>query len=233
MADLRLKTSDRLISVYYDTVNRLGQLHFDYELAVRSAFQDLLTACCRKHSWTFVPEFLIERPRKKPLRVDGALVDEFRLTRGMWEAKDKDDHLPSEAKKKLDLGYPSKNIIFQSPYRALLFQNGIRVGISDDITKPENLVELLQRFFAYREPHHDEWDAAVDRFQSEIPQIAGGIKQLIAKERKASAFADNFARFCQVCRQSINPNISDDVVEEMLIQHLLTERIFRDRKSVV
>ena len=29
------------------------------------------------------------------------------------------------------------------------------------------------------------------------------------------------------CRQSINPNLSEAAVEEMLIQHLLTERIFR------
>ena len=30
-----------------------------------------------------------------------------------------------------------------------------------------------------------------------------------------------------LCRQSINPNLSDEAVETMLIQHLLTERIFR------
>ena len=31
----------------------------------------------------------------------------------------------------------------------------------------------------------------------------------------------------QLCRQSINPNLAESAVEEMLIQHLLTERIFR------
>ena len=33
--------------------------------------------------------------------------------------------------------------------------------------------------------------------------------------------------FHEKCRQSINPNLSEAAVEEMLIQHLLTERIFR------
>ena len=30
-----------------------------------------------------------------------------------------------------------------------------------------------------------------------------------------------------LCRESINPELTDEAVEEMLIQHLLTERIFR------
>jgi predicted helicase len=36
-----------------------------------------------------------------------------------------------------------------------------------------------------------------------------------------------FDDFLALCRQSINPNLSAQAVEEMLIQHLLTERIFR------
>ncbi len=36
-----------------------------------------------------------------------------------------------------------------------------------------------------------------------------------------------FDDFYALCRQAINPNLSEDAVERMLIQHLLTERIFR------
>ena len=32
-----------------------------------------------------------------------------------------------------------------------------------------------------------------------------------------------------LCRQAINPNLSDEAVETMLIQHLLTERTVRRR----
>jgi hypothetical protein len=38
--------------------------------------------------------------------VDGALLDNFRLTHGFWEAKDMRDDLPKEARKKFALGYP-------------------------------------------------------------------------------------------------------------------------------
>ena len=40
------------------------------------------------------------------------------------------------------------------------------------------------------------------------------------------AFISAFADFHEKCRQSINPNLSEAAVEEMLIQHLLTEQIF-------
>ncbi|MGO9246558.1 MAG: type ISP restriction/modification enzyme [Verrucomicrobiia bacterium] len=36
-----------------------------------------------------------------------------------------------------------------------------------------------------------------------------------------------FEDFCSLCRGSLNPNISVEAVEEMIIQHILTERIFR------
>ena len=45
--------------------------------------------------------------------------------------------------------------------------------------------------------------------------------------RRTGAFITAFADFHAKCRQSINPNLSEAAVEEMLIQHLLTERIFR------
>jgi len=51
---------------------------------------------------------------------------------------------------------------------------------------------------------------------------------LIEGERKSnSAFIERFAAFAEVCRESINPDLKDEAVEEMLVQHLLTERIFR------
>ena len=35
-----------------------------------------------------------------------------------------------------------------------------------------------------------------------------------------------FDAFYETCKESLNPNLSENAVEEMLIQHLLTERIF-------
>ena len=52
--------------------------------------------------------------------------------------------------------------------------------------------------------------------------------ELIEKERGTNRqFATAFRAFHEKCCQSINPDLSEAAVEEMLIQHLLTERLFR------
>jgi hypothetical protein len=48
------------------------------------------------------------------------------LHRGLWEAKDTDDDLEVEIKKKMAKGYPLTNTIFEDTRRAVLFQNGGR-----------------------------------------------------------------------------------------------------------
>ena len=71
--------------------------------------------------------------------------------------------MEKEIKRKLEQGYPGNNIIFQSPEKAILYQKGVRQGLNEDITDPDNLVDLLKEFFEYREPQHEEWEAAVSR----------------------------------------------------------------------
>lgn len=160
--------------------------------------------------------------------MDGAVLDSFTLKHGFWEAKDLKDQLEKEIKKKLEQGYPRSNIIFQSPEKAILYQKGVRQGLNEDITDPDNLVDLLKEFFKYREPQHEEWEAAVADFSSRILEIAAAVKAIIEKERKTNKkFVASFEGFVLLCRQAINPNLSDAAVETMLIQHLLTERIFR------
>ena len=67
-----------------------------------------------------MPEFSIERKGAAAIRVDGAVLDDFHLTRGLWEAKDSHDDLEKEIKAKLAIGYPKQNIIFLAPERAAL-----------------------------------------------------------------------------------------------------------------
>ena len=74
----------------------------------------------------------------------------------------------------------------------------------------------------------DNWHTAVADFRAHVPALASKLKELIDKQHQAdSAFQNAFADFYQICRTSINPDLSQDAVEEMLIQHILTERIFR------
>ena len=68
----------------------------------------------------------------------------------------------------------------------------------------------------------------MEEFKTVVPALAESLLTLIKGERQHNrAFRQAFARFAALCRDAINSNIADAAVEEMLIQHLLTERIFR------
>ena len=165
--------------------------------------------------------------RKKRIVVDGALIDTFQLPHGYWEAKDIHDDLPSEVLRKFERGYPRDNILFQTPHRAILWQNN--QGVLDaDLTDPTQLIHTLETFFSHRPQEYTEWEEAVAQFRERVPALGKGLAELIERERGANReFTAAFTAFHEKCRQSINPNLSEAAVEEMLIQHLLTERIFR------
>ncbi len=140
MQTLELKPTQKPIQNYYAALRQFEELGVRHETAVRSAFQNLLAHCARQHNWTLVPEWEIRRPRRMPLRVDGALLDDFRLTHGYWEAKDIHDNLQKEVRRKFEAGYPRDNILFQTPHHALLYQNdtlAIDADLSSHSTKCE------------------------------------------------------------------------------------------------
>lgn len=229
MEILNLKPASKVVTTYYQELEAYARLGVTHEMAVRDAFQALLKACCSQAGLTFVGEWKIKRKGRGALSVDGAMVGFDELARGYWEAKDEQDDLSREVKSKFAVGYPKDNIIFQSPKRAMLYQNG-RLVLDADITRPENLVGALKQFFEYRAPQIEQWEEAAAKFQERVPELAESVIKLIERERKSNnkRFVTAFDDFKEICRASINPNISDKAVEEMLIQHLLTERIFRN-----
>lgn len=227
MSQFKLKPNHAPVKAYYETLARFGKGNFDKEGNIRGAFEDLLKHCARPFGWMVVPEYPIPRKGRNPLSVDAALLDAFNLPRGYWEAKDEHDKLEAEMKKKFEAGYPRSNILFQRPTRALLFQDG-RIAFNDSIEDPQKLVDVLRLFFEWRQPDHDTWDRAVIDFSARIPDIARGVLTLIETEHKTNrTFVERFTDFANLCRESINPDLKDEAVEEMLVQHLLTERIFR------
>ena len=97
-----------------------------------------------------------------------------------------------------------------------------------DITEPARLIAALQYLFAYVPPALDNWQTAVADFREHVPALANGLKELIDQRHETDpGFKEAFADFYDTCRTAINPELSQDAVEEMLIQHILTERIFR------
>jgi hypothetical protein len=55
------------------------------------------------------------------------------------------DDLKKEDKSKVAAGYRLTNILFQSPNRAVLYQDN-RIALDCDLTKLENLIEIVQLF---------------------------------------------------------------------------------------
>ena len=226
MPEVNIKTTHKPIKTYYTELEKYAQLGAENEGSVRAAFQSLLQHYCGQFDFTLLCEKTLHTADNRRITPDGEIVDAYGLPHGYWEAKDTQDDLHIEANKKFSAGYPSKNIVLQSPTHALLYQNG-QLQLDLDITDSHNLVQVLQTFFAYREENISAWHAAVAEFREIVPELGEKLAALIETERQNNPhFHDAFSKFHQQCQNSINPNLSIAAVEEMLIQHLLTERIF-------
>ena len=222
-----LKPTHKSITTYYAALEGYQQHGITHETAVRAAFQALLEACARQMNWTLICEYTLRIPGRNPIRLDGALLDKHNLPRGTWEAKGVKGNLRVEIEKKFDAGYPDDNILFQTPERAILYQNGREV-MDADITEPETLVAVLKAFFGYEREHAAEWETAVAGFKTIVPELKREAKELIqTRHRESERFRTVFADFHQLCQTAVNPNLSEATVEEMLMQHFLTERTFR------
>ncbi len=246
MPTLNIKPTHKAITAYYAALDRYRQHGISHETAVRAAFQALLEVGARQLNWTLVCEYTLNIGRRdlpvsmqsrgtgpratvRPgtIRLDGALLDAYSLPRGTWEAKGVHGNLRAEIEKKFDAGYPQDNILFQTPERAILYQNGREV-MDADITEPAPLVAVLKAFFGYERAHAAEWEAAVTAFRALVPELKREAKALIqTRHRESARFRNAFADFHQLCQNAIHPALAESAVEEMLLQHLLTERTFR------
>jgi hypothetical protein len=222
-----IKASHKALQAYYDQLHAYDAQGVGHESALRSAFQNLLAETAKARGWTLVPELSL-KVRGKTVRPDGTLRDDqWHLPRGYWEAKDTDDVLDDEIRKKVARGYPLVNTIFEDTRQAVLFQNGTEV-FRIDPRDPGRLADLLNQFYDHTERDIEGFEQAVGEFQERIPHLAQG---LLAKIREAHAavprFQAAFDALLELCQTSLNPNLSVAAVDEMLVQHLLTERLFR------
>ena len=227
MEKLNLKPTHKPIKDYYKALQQYDQYNLTHEGTVSNPFAILLDICAKKVNATFAPQYPMRAAAGNNIFIDGAIISEYRLPIAYWEAKDMDDDLSKAIQEKRDKGYPFNNILFQNPERAILFQNEQEV-LNTDITDPKNLVESLQHLFAYSDTTFNDWYEAVDKFSDRIPALADKLKELVEEQHKTNAaYKAAFAKFYQTCQSAIDPDLSQAAVEEMLIQHILTERIFR------
>ena len=193
------------------------------ETQTRAAFRSLLEKISEERGYYFVEEFPVGKNGKR--KVDGAVQDEY-SSLGYWEAKDDKDDLDNEIKKKIAAGYPVSNIIFEDTKQAVLWQNKKEIE-RYDLKQGEQVARLLEKFFGHTEADREGFEVAVRDFITKIPELAGALKKKIDGESENARFKKAFGNFFVTCQTALNPQIKESAVKEMLIQHLLTERLFR------
>ena len=194
------------------------QAQANYELGVRAAFQNLLVDAARSVNWTLAPEQTLDHG----IRPDGVLRDANNLRRGYWEAKGPKSNLDREIEEKIRKGYPLTNTLFENTKRAVLYQ-GKRKVLDCDMQQIDDVSDLLQQFLTYTEPHIEKFQTAVLEFKERIPPLAHKLLHILEDQYKRNRqFITAFNTFASVCRTSLDTNLSDKEIHEMLVQHLLT-----------
>ena len=200
-----IKPSHRAIQRYYDSLKAFDGQHVEHESAVRSAFQNLLAETAKARDWVLIPELTHNTggggggAAHRDVRPDATVRDQNSLPRGYWEAKDSADSLDAEIEKKKAKGYPLSNILFEDTRTAVLYQNKFEV-LRVDLHNREKVADLLNRFYSYAEPEIERFDHAVAEFKTRVPQLAGGLSELIKKAHGANKrFETAFGEFLVVC----------------------------------
>ncbi|MEP7288778.1 MAG: N-6 DNA methylase [Chloroflexota bacterium] len=221
-----IKPTHKAIQTYYQTLKSYADLNQTHETGVRTAFIRLLEDTAKQQSWTLVTE-VGQKVEGRTIRPDATLYKSA-VPRGYYEAKDTKDDLDTEIRKKTAKNYPLSNIIFEDTRQAVLYQNKHEVYRVTDLKDPSQLAHLLSTFYAYTEPVLDNYDQALAQFKEQVPRLAGGLVTLIETAHKTDkTFTATFDAFFELCKTALNPNISRAAVDEMLVQHLLTERLIR------
>src|SRR6266536_1524227 len=220
-AELTSAILNKAVGRYYKELQDYAS-QAEHELAWRPAFQNLLAEMARRINLTLVHEMTI-RGRIRP---DGVLCNAFNIRLGYWEAKGPKGNLEVEIQDKIKAGYPLENALFENTRQAILYQAGQRYNFNLQVQA--DVTTLLRRFLTYQKPDIANFEQEVIEFKEQIPNIAKRLLELINEEQQRNrAFVAALGDFTELCRTTLNPHIGQEEIKEMLIQHLLTERLFR------
>ncbi len=217
----------QLINQYYNRREKVEQYGGSKkETAIRNEFYNLVNHYCEKKNLILVAELDIRLKNGKTITPDGIVKNALRLDFGYWESKANVD-LEYEIEEKIRKGYPLTNTIFEDSKQIILYQDGNRRRVAK-MREPIELDNILNEFISFEPQQVTEFNKAVEFFKQDIPQIVKVLRKMIDEQEANSAgtFLANRRSFLALCQESINPNITIQDVNEMLIQHILTEEIF-------
>jgi predicted helicase len=216
--------SQKAINQYYNKIDQYQRFGGTYnESSIRRAFANLLEEYCSPKNLILVNEIRLKRSLKRP---DGTVKDALQLDWGHWESKGPEVNLDEEMSKKFELGYPKFNIIFENSVEIVLIQQGSEL-MRGSMREADFLHRVLTAFVSYERPEIKDFRQAIEKFREDVPHIIEALRTMIAEQAKTNqTFQQTRGEFWQLCRESINPEISEFDIREMLIQHILTAEIF-------
>jgi len=196
------------------------------ETAIRTAFHGLLNEYAKQKGLMLITELSIKGSKGKTVTPDGTLKDSLRQDWGYWESKDEADNIVEEIEIKFNKGYPKENILFEDSNTAILIQQGNEV-MRADMKDADALDRIIKEFTTYERPEVENFHKAIELFKLDIPKVTDTIRGIILAEEKTNKkFNQAEESYWELCKESINPEISIDDIREMMIQHILTEEIF-------
>ena len=197
----------------------------DHEQAIKDEFKSLLNNYAKKRHLLVISEINIANKKSDLIRPDGLLKNILQHNCGYWESKANVD-LEKEIIKKINAGYSLINTLFQDDKIAILYREGKRI-LTALLTNEDELDKLLTEFVSYESKETKEFYAAVERFKNDLPRVLNILRDMIIEQEKINAeFVKTRTDFLKICQLSINKDVTLADVNEMLLQHILTEEIF-------
>jgi len=195
------------------------------EQSIKVSFLNLLNYYCKKRNLLTVSEVSIKNKKNEIIRPDGIIKNRSRFNCGYWESK-ANVNLEKEIELKINSGYPLTNTLFQDAEFAILYQDEklvLKVA-TDDYSEFD---KLLTQFVGYESKEIKEFNTEVEKFKKNLPDILKELNAMIKEQEiNNKDFIVLQKNFFKICQNSINKNITLNDINEMLIQHILTEEIF-------
>jgi len=197
----------------------------NHEQTNKDYFKRLINHYAEKQHLWLASEISIKSKKGDLIRPDGIVKNNLRLDCGYWESKANVD-LDKEITNKIKAGYPLINTLFQDNETAILYQNDSLI-FKTPLDNERELDKLLTQFVSYESKEIKEFNAAIEQFKQDLPNILNALRDMIVLQEKSNqAFLKARQDFLTICQHSINPDIHLHDINEMLLQHILTEEIF-------
>ncbi|GAB4111717.1 MAG: hypothetical protein OHK0057_16450 [Thermoflexibacter sp.] len=111
------------INQYYNEVLEAQQFSGSKkETSIRRYFAELINYFAKERNLRLVDEIKIPNSTKQP---DGVLIDIFQFKYGYWESKDIEDDFEKELAKKIKIGYPTDNLLFENSQKVMLIRGAM------------------------------------------------------------------------------------------------------------